>query len=165
MIGQMVLIKEDFLPINTWPLGRIMGQMENWYTIGRIHSGELPSEIARALNVNRSEISRFWNLYQNKQCNEHLVVDVFGLQLLAMTVICVCKLDVIERVQLFSRVAESSGIMIFRLTVCKRLHQSSVFQMTISLGGIDVVSKNSSITMGSESHQLKNTATGQCIVH
>ncbi|GFS81464.1 DUF5641 domain-containing protein [Trichonephila clavipes] len=24
MIGQMVLIKEDFLPINTWPLGRIL---------------------------------------------------------------------------------------------------------------------------------------------
>ncbi|GFU01234.1 uncharacterized protein TNCV_5123891 [Trichonephila clavipes] len=25
MIGQRVLIKEDFLPINTWPLGRILG--------------------------------------------------------------------------------------------------------------------------------------------
>ncbi|GFS86128.1 uncharacterized protein TNCV_660261 [Trichonephila clavipes] len=24
MIGQMVLIKDDFLPINTWPLGRIL---------------------------------------------------------------------------------------------------------------------------------------------
>ncbi|GFY23088.1 hypothetical protein TNCV_3763281 [Trichonephila clavipes] len=58
MIVQMLLIKEDFLPINTWPLGRILEEYQA--SDGKeVETDQAIEEPAEIMHINEDSESKY----------------------------------------------------------------------------------------------------------